>query len=357
MMRSLIDILDLSPREIDELIATATDIIENPSAYSRKCEGKKLATLFFEPSTRTRLSFEAAMYELGGHVLSVTTTDGSSVAKGESIADTVRTVSCYADIIALRHPQEGAALVAAQSVPVPVINAGDGGHCHPTQTLADLLTIHREKGTFENLTVGVCGDLRYGRTVHSLIGALSRYAGIRFVMISPRELRIPGYVTASLQENHIPYTETLSLEEAIPDLDILYMTRIQRERFDDPVLYEALKDSYILTKDKMALAKEDMCVMHPLPRVNEISVAIDNDPRACYFKQVRNGKYMRMALILKLMREPFSPKEPRTLYHHLRCNNPRCVSRTEQELEPSFILTGPKDAPVYRCYYCEHKAR
>ncbi len=356
-MRSLIDILDLSTSEIDELIATATDIIENPDAYRRKCEGRKLATLFFEPSTRTRLSFEAAMYELGGHVLSVAGVSDSSVAKGESIADTARTVNCYADIIALRHPQEGAALVASQNVPIPVINAGDGGHCHPTQTLADLLTIHREKGTFENLTVGVCGDLKYGRTVHSLIGALSRYAGIRFVMISPRELKVPGYVTAGLKEKQIPYTETESLEDSLPELDILYMTRIQRERFDDPALYDALKDSYILTAEKMKLAKADMCVMHPLPRVNEISTAIDNDPRACYFKQVRNGKYMRMALILKLLREPFDIREPRTLYHHLRCNNPRCVTRTEQELEPAFILTGPQDAPVYRCLYCEHRAR
>ncbi len=356
-MRSLIDILDLSVREIDELIATATDIIENPDAYSRKCEGRKLATLFFEPSTRTRLSFEAAMYELGGHVLTVVGAGGSSVAKGESIADTARTVNCYADIIALRHPQEGAALVAAQHVPIPVINAGDGGHCHPTQTLADLLTIYREKGGFANLTVGVCGDLKYGRTVHSLIGALSRYEGVRFVMISPRELKVPGYVTAGLKEHQIPYTETDSLEGSIPDLDILYMTRIQRERFDDPALYDALKDTYVLTPEKLNLAKPDMCVMHPLPRVNEISTAIDSDPRACYFKQVKNGKYMRMALILKLLREPFDPREPRTLYHHLRCNNPRCVTRTEQELAPAFILTGPKDAPVYRCLYCEHRAR
>lgn len=356
-MRSLIDILDLSTREIDELIATATDIIENPDAYSRKCEGRKLATLFFEPSTRTRLSFEAAMYELGGHVLSVSSVGGSSVAKGESIADTARTASCYADIIALRHPQEGAALVAAQNVPIPIINAGDGGHCHPTQTLADLLTIHREKGSFENLTVGVCGDLRYGRTVHSLIGALSRYAGVRFVMISPKELKVPGYVTAGLKEKQIPYTETESLEDSLPGLDILYMTRIQRERFDDPALYDALKGSYILTVEKMKLAKEDMCVMHPLPRVNEISTAIDSDPRACYFKQVRNGKYMRMALILKLLREPFDPREPRPLYHHLHCHNPRCVTRTEQELEPAFILTGTQEAPVYRCLYCEHRAR
>ncbi|MBQ9262819.1 MAG: aspartate carbamoyltransferase [Clostridia bacterium] len=356
-MRSVIDILDLSTQEIDELIATAIDIIENPDAYSRKCEGKKLATLFFEPSTRTRLSFEAAMYELGGHVLSVTGAGGSSVSKGESIADTARTVNCYADIIALRHPQEGAALVAAQSVPIPVINAGDGGHCHPTQTLADLLTIHREKGSFDHLTVGVCGDLKFGRTVHSLIGALSRYQDVKFVMISPEELKVPGYVTAALKDRNIPYTETTSLEEALPSLDILYMTRIQRERFDDPALYEALKDSYILTPNKMKLAKQDMCVMHPLPRVNEISVAVDSDPRACYFKQVRNGKYMRMALILKLLREPFAAKPQPELFHHLHCRNPRCITRTEQELRPSFFLTGGKTAPVYRCIYCEHRAR
>ena len=356
-MRSIIDILDLSNREIDELIATAVDIIENPGAYSRKCEGKKLATLFFEPSTRTRLSFEAAMYELGGHVLSVTGASGSSVAKGESVADTAKTVSCYADIIALRHPQEGAALVAARNASIPVINAGDGGHCHPTQTLADLLTIYREKGGFCDLTVGVCGDLKYGRTVHSLIGALSRYDNVKFVMISPDELKVPGYVTGALRESHVPFEETASLEEALPKLDILYMTRIQRERFDDPTLYDALKDSYILTVEKMALAKKDMCVLHPLPRVNEISVAIDQDPRACYFKQVRNGKYMRMALILKLLREPFAEKPQRELYHHLACRNPRCITRTEQELEPAFFLAGTGDQQRFRCLYCEHRAR
>ena len=356
-MRSIIDILDLSNREIDELIATAVDIIENPEAYSRKCEGKKLATLFFEPSTRTRLSFEAAMYELGGHVLSVTGAGASSVAKGESVADTAKTVSCYADIIALRHPQEGAALVAARNASIPVINAGDGGHCHPTQTLADLLTIYREKGGFASLTVGVCGDLKYGRTVHSLIGALSRYENVRFVMISPKELKVPGYVTGALREAKVPFEETDSLEGALPSLDILYMTRIQRERFDDPALYDALKDSYILTPDKMELAKKDMCVLHPLPRVNEISVAIDQDPRACYFKQVRNGKYMRMALILKLLREPFAEKPQRELFHHLSCRNPRCITRTEQELEPAFFLAGTGDQQRFRCLYCEHRAR
>ena len=356
-MRSINDILDLSVKEIDGLIATAVDIIENPEAYSRKCEGKKLATLFFEPSTRTRLSFEAAMYELGGHVLSVTGSGMSSVAKGESIADTAKTVSCYADVIALRHPQEGAALVAANSVSVPVINAGDGGHCHPTQTLADLLTIYREKGSFDDLTVGVCGDLKYGRTVHSLIGALSRYRNVKFVMISPPELRVPGYVTGALREKHIPFTETDSLENALPQLDLLYMTRIQRERFDDPALYDALKDSYILTPEKMLLAEDRMCVLHPLPRVNEISVAIDQDPRACYFKQVRNGKYMRMALILKLLREPFEEKPQRELFHHLTCRNPRCVTQTEQELQPAFFLSGTGNEQRFRCLYCEHRAR
>ena len=356
MRRSLIDIMDLSPREIDDLIDTASDILERPFAYSRACEGKKLATLFFEPSTRTRLSFEAAMYELGGHVLSVTGAGGSSVSKGESIADTARTVSCYADIIAMRHPQEGAALVAARGAHIPVINAGDGGHCHPTQTLADLMTIRKEKGGFDGLTVGVCGDLKYGRTVHSLIGAMSRYKSVRFVMISPEELKVPAYVTEALDQKGIPYTETASLEDAVPGLDILYMTRVQRERFDDPALYEALKDCYILTPEKMARAKEDMIVLHPLPRVNEISVAVDADERACYFKQVLYGKYMRMALILKLLGEPGMEKPPVQAPEGIRCANPRCITRTEQELEPAFIRTGPKAARVWRCLYCEAEA-
>ena len=349
-MRSIIDILDLSVSELDELIYTAIDIIENPEAYRRKCEGKKLATLFFEPSTRTRLSFEAAMYELGGHVLSMTGAGNSSVSKGESVADTAKTVSCYADIIAMRHPCEGAALVAARSASIPVINAGDGGHCHPTQTLADLLTIYREKGGFSHLTVGLCGDLKYGRTVHSLIAALSRYADVRFVCISPRELRLPSYVTDSLKSHGIAYSETASLEEALPQLDILYMTRIQRERFDDPALYEALKDSYILTPEKMTLARNDMCVMHPLPRVNEISVAIDQDPRACYFRQMFNGKIMRMALILKLLNQPDAPQPLLPEYHHLHCSNPHCISQVEQELIPAFHRTEKGD---YRCVYCE----
>ena len=303
-MRSLIDIVDFSVDELDELIATACDIIDNPVKYSEKCKGKKLATLFFEPSTRTRLSFEAAMYELGGNVIGFSEATSSSAAKGESVADTAKVISCYADIIAMRHPKEGAAYVAAHNATIPVINAGDGGHCHPTQTLADLLTIYREKGGFDNLTVGFCGDLKFGRTVHSLINALSRYKGIKIVLISPEELKLPSYVKKDvLQKNNIEYVQTTDLEGAMPELDVLYMTRVQRERFFNEEDYLRLKDSYILEPSKLANAKQDLCIMHPLPRVNEISVAIDSDPRACYFKQVLNGKYMRMALILKLLEE------------------------------------------------------
>ena len=303
-MRSIIDILDLSTAELDELIATACDIIAHPEQYSEKCRGKKLATLFFEPSTRTRLSFEAAMYELGGNVIGFSAANNSSAAKGESVADTAKTVSCYADIIAMRHPREGAALVAAKNASVPVINAGDGGHCHPTQTLADLLTIYREKGRFSGLTIGLCGDLKFGRTVHSLINAMTRYPGNKFVLISPEELKLPSYVKNDvLKKTGTDYTQTASLEEAMPQLDILYMTRIQQERFADMDEYLRLKDSYILTPEKLQTAKADMCILHPLPRVNEISVKVDDDPRACYFKQVLNGKFMRMALILKLLEE------------------------------------------------------
>ncbi len=300
-MRSLIDILELSLTELEELISTADDIIENPEKYAHKCAGKKLATLFFEPSTRTRLSFEAAMYELGGNVLGFSEANSSSAAKGESVADTAKTVSCYADIIAMRHPKEGAPLVAAMNASIPVINAGDGGHNHPTQTLADLLTIHREKGRFDNLTVGLCGDLKFGRTVHSLIAALRRYNNVKFVFISPNELKIPDYVKDSLKKENIEFTETTDLESVMPCLDILYMTRVQRERIFNEEEYLRLKDSYILTPEKLINAKSDLAILHPLPRVNEISVAIDDDPRACYFKQVLNGKYMRMALILKLL--------------------------------------------------------
>ena len=300
-MRSLIDILELNTDELEQLIKTANDIIENPAKYSEKCKGKKLATLFFEPSTRTRLSFEAAMYELGGNVIGFSEAQSSSASKGESVADTAKVISCYADIIAMRHPKEGAPLVAAMNASVPVINAGDGGHNHPTQTLADLLTIYREKGGFENLTVGLCGDLKFGRTVHSLIAALSRYTGVKFVLISSQELKLPGYVKQTLDDRGIPYTETASLEEPMPQLDILYMTRVQRERFFNEEDYLRLKDSYVLTPEKLRNARADMCILHPLPRVNEISVAVDNDPRACYFKQVLYGKYMRMALILMLL--------------------------------------------------------
>ena len=300
-MRSIINILDLTVEELDELIATANDIIANPKKYSEKCRGLKLATLFFEPSTRTRLSFEAAMYELGGNVLGFSEAQSSSAAKGESVADTAKTVSCYADIIAMRHPKEGAPLVAAMNATVPVINAGDGGHNHPTQPLADLLTIYREKGGFENLTVGLCGDLKFGRTVHSLIDAMSRYAGVKFVLISPEELKVPSYVKQGMKDKGIPYVQTTDLESVMPELDILYMTRVQRERFFNEEDYLRLKDSYILTPEKLTNAKQDLAILHPLPRVNEIAVAIDADPRACYFKQVLNGKYMRMALILKLL--------------------------------------------------------
>ncbi len=302
MPKSLIDITDLSEEELDELIATACDIIANPASYSEKCHGKKLATLFFEPSTRTRLSFEAAMYELGGNVLGFSEAASSSASKGESVADTAKVVSLYADIIAMRHPKEGAPLVAAMNASVPVINAGDGGHNHPTQTLADLLTIYREKGHFDNLTVGFCGDLKFGRTVHSLISALCRYSGIDFILISPDELRVPAYIkTDVIGKNNVSCLETGDLMSVLPDLDILYMTRVQKERFFNEEDYLRLKDSYILTPDKLENAKSDLTIMHPLPRVNEISVAVDEDPRACYFKQAANGKYMRMALILKLL--------------------------------------------------------
>ncbi|MBQ9249983.1 MAG: aspartate carbamoyltransferase [Oscillospiraceae bacterium] len=303
-MRSMIDVLDFSVEELQELIDTANDIIADPAAYSERCRGKKLATLFFEPSTRTRLSFEAAMYELGGNVIGFSEAASSSAAKGESVADTAKVISCYADIIAMRHPKEGAPLVAAMNASIPVINAGDGGHNHPTQTLADLLTIYREKGGFENLTLGFCGDLKFGRTVHSLINAMSRYPGTKVVLISPEELKLPSYVKKDvLAAQGIPYVQTTDLEGAMPELDILYMTRVQRERFFNEEDYLRLKDSYILTPEKLRNAKEDLCIMHPLPRVNEISVAVDDDPRACYFKQVLYGKYMRMALILKLLKE------------------------------------------------------
>ena len=301
-MENLIDIMQLSTEEIDELVKTGCDIMEHPAEYAHKCDGKILATLFFEPSTRTRLSFESAMLSLGGQVLGFSSAASSSASKGESVADTIRVVSAYCDIIAMRHPKEGAPLVATQHSLVPVINAGDGGHNHPTQTLTDLMTIHKEKGHFDNLTIGFCGDLKFGRTVHSLVAAMSRYTGIRFVFISPEELKLPRYVKEQyIKANNIPYTQSTSLEAVMPELDILYMTRVQKERFFNEEDYLRLKDSYILTPEKLENAKEDLRILHPLPRVNEISVAVDNDPRACYFKQAQNGRYIRMALIMKLL--------------------------------------------------------
>lgn len=362
-MRSLIDINDFSVAELDGLITVAKDIIANGKNYSKKCEGKKLATLFFEPSTRTRLSFEAAMLELGGSVIGFSEASSSSAAKGESISDTAKMLTCYADIIAMRHPLEGAPMVASLNAGIPVINAGDGGHCHPTQTLADLLTISCEMGRLDNMTVGFCGDLKYGRTVHSLITALSRYSNIKLVLISPEELAIPSYIKYEVIEKcGMEYREVTSLEEAIPDLDILYMTRIQRERFPDPTEYERLKDSYILDTEKMALAKEKMAVLHPLPRVNEISVKVDKDKRACYFKQALYGKYMRMALILKLLEEAENPErthatqEDGLLVNEITCKNSRCISTTEQELDQIFRIVD-KENGICRCLWCEAKAK
>lgn len=301
-MRHLMSPLDFSVEELDKLLDLANDIEANPNKYAHACEGKKLATLFFEPSTRTRLSHEAAMMNLGGNVLGFSSANSSSAAKGESVSDTIRTVSCYADIVAMRHPKEGAPMVAARHSSIPIINAGDGGHQHPTQTLTDLLTIRSLKGRLDNLTIGLCGDLKFGRTVHSLIHALVRYTGIRFVLISPEELRLPGYIRKDvLDKEHIPYEEVVRLEEALPKLDLLYMTRVQRERFFNEEDYIRMKDFYILDKKKMELAPSDMLVLHPLPRVNEISVEIDEDPRAVYFKQVQYGVYVRMALILTLL--------------------------------------------------------
>ena len=300
-MRSIINILDLTVEELDELIATANDIIANPKKYSEKCRGLKLATLFFEPSTRTRLSFEAAMLELGGSVLGFSEANSSSAAKGESVSDTIRTVGCYVDVIAMRHPKEGAPIVGAQRTTVPIINAGDGGHFHPTQTLTDLLTIKRKKGRLDNLTVGLCGDLKFGRTVHSLIEAMLRYENVKFVLISPAELQVPEYIKEKMDAKGAQWKEVETLEEAMPELDILYMTRVQKERFFNEEDYIRLKDSYILDLEKLKPAKEDLTIMHPLPRVNEISTEVDDDPRACYFFQALCGKHIRMALILFLL--------------------------------------------------------
>ena len=358
-MRSLIDITDFSVEELYDLLAVATDIGEHPEKYADSCKGKILATLFFEPSTRTRLSFEAAMMELGGNVIGFSEAGSSSASKGESMADTAKVLSCYADIMAIRHPKEGAPYVASENASVPVINAGDGGHCHPTQTLADLLTIYREIGRFDNLTIGCCGDLMHGRTVHSLISALTRYENVKIVLISPQELQLPGYMKKEvLDKNGMAYVETESLEEAIPQLDVLYMTRIQRERFDRNEDYERLKDSYVLTPEKMLHAKESMRVLHPLPRVNEISVKVDADPRAAYFRQALNGKLMRKALILKLLEDAKNgwekPADNQVIVGNLKCSNPRCITSTEQELSHKFKLVNPQSKEC-RCIYCEAK--
>ena len=354
-MRSLIDILELSTVEIDEMIAVAEDIIADPAKYADACKGKILGTLFFEPSTRTRLSFTSAMMSLGGNVLGFSEATSSSASKGESVADTVRMVSAYSDIIAMRHPKEGAPFVAAKAATVPIINAGDGGHFHPTQTLTDLLTIKRKKGSLHGLTIGLCGDLKFGRTVHSLIAAMSRYTGIKFILISPEELKLPGYVKYEfLGDGKVQYEEISDMEAAMPKLDILYMTRIQQERFASHDEYLRLKDSSILTPDKLKNAKPDLCIMHPLPRVNEISVRVDDDPRACYFRQAMYGKYMRMALILRLLdsaakAEPDARSLGEACAEHV-CRNPRCILRTEQELAPR-VLRG--NGGRVRCAYCE----
>ena len=360
-MRSLIDITDFTAQELQALLDTACDISAHPEKYRDACCYKTLATLFFEPSTRTRLSFEAAMLELGGNVLGFSEAGSSSAAKGESVADTAKIVSNYADIIVMRHPKEGAPYVASKAATVPVINAGDGGHCHPTQTLADLLTIYRENGRLHDLTIGCCGDLKYGRTVHSLLSAMTRYENIKIVLISPEELKLPEYMKYEvLDKNGIHYEEKTSLEEAIPELDVLYMTRIQKERFDDPAVYERLKDSYILTADKLDAAKPDMRVLHPLPRVNEISVAVDDDPRAAYFRQALNGKFMRMALILRLLADAKNgvcvQTEQDLSIGDFVCDNPRCISSTERELKHIFKCVD-KENGTYRCIYCEAKKK
>lgn len=358
-MRHLLDTTDLSTQEIDKIIHLAMDIIENKEKYAHACDGKKLATLFFEPSTRTRLSFESAMMELGGNVIGFSEASSSSASKGETIADTAKIVSCYADIIAMRHPVEGAPFSALTKTDVPLINAGDGGHSHPTQTMTDLLTIYREKKRFDNLTIGLCGDLKFGRTVHSLIKAMSRYTGIKFVLIAPKELTVPDYVkTHYLDEKGIEYSEVDKLEDAMPELDILYMTRIQRERFFSEEEYEKHKDAFVLDNEKLKTAKSDLTIMHPLPRVNEIAVEVDDDPRAKYFEQALNGKYVRMAIILTLLSwkdEPYKPSydESKVVVGKYCCNNPRCISNVE-ELPHKFFET---DDGTYRCIYCETKAK
>ncbi len=360
-MRHLIDPTDLTVAEINEILTLAEDIIAHRDKYREVCRGKKLATLFYEPSTRTRLSFTAAMMELGGQVIGFSDASSSSVSKGETVADTVRVIRCFADIIAMRHFKEGAPLVASQYAGVPVINAGDGSHSHPTQTLTDLLTIKREKGRLDHLTIGFCGDLKFGRTVHSLIKALSRYEGIRVILIAPEELRLPDYMLAEMRDTTgLEFREVKTMEEVMSELDILYMTRVQKERFLDEEEFDRVKDSFVLNPEKLARAREDMIVLHPLPRVNEITRAVDNDPRAAYFRQVENGKFVRMALILTLLRwadgnRPYACTpvlEPELIVGGHTCTNRRCISATE-DVDRLFRLT----ADGCRCAYCESKAR
>ena len=361
-MKHLIDTTDLSVGEINEIIDLALDIIANRSKYSDVCRGHKLATLFYEPSTRTRLSFTSAMMELGGNVIGFSDAASSSVSKGETVADTVRVISCFADIIAMRHFKEGAPLVASQYAGIPVINAGDGSHAHPTQTLTDLLTIRREKGRLNNLTIGFCGDLKFGRTVHSLIKALSRYTGINVILIAPEELRLPSYIRREVcDKNHVPTREVETMEEGMSELDILYMTRVQKERFLDEEEFERLKDSFILNPERLRTAKKDMIILHPLPRVNEITRAVDNDPRAAYFRQVENGKFVRMALIYTLLKwaEEERPTTPTPRLDHslvnndLRCSNRQCISNSE-DVDHLFRKTEDGDL---RCVYCEARVK
>lgn len=360
-LKNLINITDLDTEELYHLIAIADDIDKNPEKYQSLCAHKKLATLFFEPSTRTRLSFEAAMMELGGNVIGFSSANSSSAAKGESVSDTIQIINCYADIIAMRHPLEGAPIVGSEKTNIPIINAGDGGHFHPTQTLADLLTIHRKKNRLDKLKIGLCGDLKYGRTVHSLIHAMLRYEGVSFVLISPEELAIPEYMKDLMDKHGASYTEVSTIEEAVSDLDVLYMTRIQKERFEDLAQYERLKDTYVLDTEKMAMAKDDMIVLHPLPRVNEISVDVDDDPRACYFYQAYCGKQMRMALILYFLdicplnddkgHDPEVESFPvREL--DIDCPNPRCITHTEQGIRHKYKIVDPAKG-LCRCYYCD----
>ena len=362
-MRHLIDPTDLTRKETEEIIDLALDIIGNREKYAEVCKGKKLATLFYEPSTRTRLSFTSAMMELGGNVIGFSDAKNTSVSKGETVADTVQVISCFADIIAMRHYEEGAALVAAMNARVPVINAGDGSHSHPTQTLTDLLTIRREIGRFDNITIGFCGDLRFGRTVHSLIKALSRYEGVKVVLIAPEQLRLPDYMKHEVcDKNGIPYVEVSTMEEVMPELDVLYMTRVQKERFLDEDEFDRLKDSFILTPEKLKAARPELRVLHPLPRVNEITVEVDKDPRAAYFRQVENGKFVRMALILTLLK--WAKENPAndgvffpegTLRNELQCSNRRCISN----MENVDTLFRPCNDGIekHRCVYCESKPR